>query len=439
MVRWTPLDSFIPTPSTRAARFQDSLVSTPPPQRLDPPQDGARPRTVARVRDLATIVLFAAALLAPSVDALWRPSSERDPTRYEMRVAAVLPRVPDTLARLENYPRRLENWHDDRLGLRDVMLRWRSIARLFVFGVTPAPDVLPGKNGFLFYTANHTLEMLRGMHPFSAAELDAWVELLEARRALCERAGARYLFVIGPNKESIYPDFLPPGYDPVGPTRLDQLVRAVRERTRVEFLDLRPALLAARERDKPRRYLYNEPGTHWDGRGNFIAYRAVAGAWQRHFPAVVPFEGFEVRRVHVNENADSWGLRMYVQDLLDPRGLWIFPPPGRERAVIVDDSQDFDAVHRWRVDDPTLPKVLLFNDSFGGGLIRLLAQHCREFVFTLRPTADPELVAAEKPDLVMELWVERVLDAWNPRVLMPREAAAPVPAPARPADAGKAR
>lgn len=381
------------------------------------------------MRDVATIVLFAAALLAPAVDALCRPASARDPSRYEMRTAAVLPRIPDTFARLENFPARLENWHDDRLGLRDVMLRWRSIVRLFVFGVTPAPDVLPGDHGFLFYTANHTLEMLRGMRPFSARELDDWVALLEARRALCERFGARYLFVIGPNKESIYADFLPPGYAPVGPTRLDQLVRAVRERTRVEFLDLRPALLAARERDGPRNYVYSEPGTHWDGRGNFVAYRSIAAALQRHFPAVVPFESFEVKRIHVNENADSWGLRMYVQDLLDPRATWVFPPPGRERAVIVDDAPAFDAVHRWKVDDPSLPKVLLFHDSFAGGLVRLLGQHCRELVFTLRPAADPELVAAERPDLVMELWVERVLDAWSPRALMPREPAAPANTP----------
>lgn len=377
---------------------------------------------LARARDVATIVLFAGALAAPALDVAVRPASERDPTRFENRPPAARPHLPDTVGRLNNFPLRIEHWHDDRLGLRDVFLRWRSRVRLFVFGVTPTPDVLPGTHGFLFFTANHTLEIARGLRPFSAEDLDAWVALLEARRAFCERHGAKYIFVVGPNKESIYADFLPAGHDPVGPSRLDQLARAVRARApRVEFVDLRPALLAAREKDKPRNYLYSELGTHWDGRGNFIAYRTIAGALQRHFPAVVPFEGFEIKRIHVDENEDSWGLRMYVQDLLDPHQLQIYTPPGRERAVIVDDDPAFDALHRWKVDDPSLPKVVWFHDSFAAGILGLLGQHCRELVYTLRPTGDAQVIADEKPDVVLELWVERVLDAWNPRVLMPVE------------------
>lgn len=376
----------------------------------------------ARVRDVLTIACFCAALVVPSLDLWLRPASARDPARFEMRAPAQRPPLPVNVARLNAFPQRFTNWFNDQLGLRDQLLRWGSIVKLFGFGVSPTSDVLPGKDGFLFYTGNHTIEVHRGVHPFTERELDACCRLLEARRAACERRGAAYVFVIAPDKESIYPDLLPAGCEPVGPSRLDQLVRAVaRDAPRVELLDLRPAFRAARKDDAPDDYLYSELGTHWDGRGNYLGYREIARALQRHFPAVEPFTWEELVRTPSTQNLDSWALRMYVHDLMRTHALLVDAPAARKRARLVRDESATGGFSEQRVDDERLPRVLLLHDSFLYGVLPLLAEHCERITYAPRDYLDPAALDEQRPDVVVELWVERFLGEWNPGLRMPVE------------------
>jgi hypothetical protein len=58
-----------------------------------------------------------------------------------------------------------------------------------------------------------------------APELESWRTFLIERARRYREVGAKYVFVVAPNKESIYPEHLPPWIGPrVGPTRLDQLM-----------------------------------------------------------------------------------------------------------------------------------------------------------------------------------------------------------------------
>lgn len=381
-----------------------------------------------RVRDVVTTVFFALVLVAPSIDLVVRPASVRDPARFEMRAPARRPDWPVNVQRLNTFPQRFTNWFDDQLGLRDQLLRFGSIVKLFGFGVSPTKDVLPGKNGFLFYTGNHTIEVHRGVFPFSPQQLDDACRLLEARRLVCEQRGAAYVFVVAPDKESIYPDFLPAGCEPVGPSRLDQLVKAVAQRApKVELLDLRPAFRAARRQDGPRDYLYSELGTHWDGRGNYLGYREIARALQRHFPAIEPFAWDEIVRTPSPQNLDSWGLRMYVHDLLDTHSLLVDAPAGRKRARLVRDESESGGTSEQRTDDERLPRVFVLHDSFLYGVLPLLAEHCEQLDYSPSDYLDPAVIDALRPDVVVELWVERFLGEWNPAQRMPRVAPAGAP------------
>lgn len=400
------------------------------PPLLNPSAGLARLR---RARDAVTTVCFALALVAPTIDLCVRPAAVRDPARFEMRAPARRPPWPTTVPRLNGFPQRFTNWFDDQLGLRDQLLRWGSIVKLFGFGVSPTRDVVPGANGFLFYAGNHTIEVHRGVYPFSEQQLDDACRLLEARRALCEQHGAAYVFVIAPDKESIYPDFLPRGCEPVGPSRLDQLVRAaLKHAPEVELLDLRPAFRAARRADGPRDYLYSELGTHWDGRGNYLGYREIARALQRHFPAVEPFAWEDIVRTPSAQNRDSWGLRMYVHDLLDAHSLLVDAPAGKKRARVVRDEIASGGLSEQSTGDERLPRVLVLHDSFLYGVLPLLAEHCEQLTYSPSDYLDPALVETLRPDVVVELWVERFLGEWNPRQRMPVESAParePAPAP----------
>ena len=59
--------------------------------------------------------------------------------------------------------------------------------------------------------------VLPGTQPFTPEELEQYQKILEARRDWLAERGIPYLFVIPPNKDTIYPEFMPPAYTKVRP------------------------------------------------------------------------------------------------------------------------------------------------------------------------------------------------------------------------------
>jgi len=64
--------------------------------------------------------------------------------------------------------------------------------------------------------------------------------------------------------------------------------------------------------------------------------------------------------------------------------------------------------------DPELPRALMIHDSFGFGLWPFLGEHFSRLRSSGDLNLDPELVAAEEPDLVIQVMVERKLLAMRP-------------------------
>jgi hypothetical protein len=67
--------------------------------------------------------------------------------------------------------------------------------------------------------------------------------------------------------------------------------------------------------------------------------------------------------------------------------------------------------------DESLPRAFMFHDSFANEVDRLLAEHFSHFVWTSHYGFEAELVTAAKPEVVIELFVERRL-ALAPPVLI---------------------
>jgi hypothetical protein len=94
-------------------------------------------------------------------------------------------------------------------------------------------------------------------------------------------------------------------------------------------------------------------------------------------------------------------------------------PPAAQRYRTVRADAQGGELRQWAVEDPSLPRVLLFHDSFAGGIVALLREHCASLTCTSRANMDPPLILEQRPAIVMELWVERILDAWQPSLLLP--------------------
>jgi hypothetical protein len=389
-------------------------------------QAPAHSRSTQRAQRLL-VLLFLAFLGAPWIDMLARPASARGP-EVEGRHAHPFPPWKPPLLWQTNLPKHFELAFSDSLGLRDFLLRWHNRLMLDLLHVAPSPTVLLGQDGWLFYTGESSVEIWRGLNRMQDSQLAAWQQVLESRRDRARALGADYFFVLGPNKESIYPDYLPERFEPLGPTRFDQLAAWMQAHSDVTLIDLRPCLRAARAEDTPQHHLYYEEGTHWHGRGCMVAAREILRRVALRFPAMA-----QVPETHWRMDSypapESWRTKMYLAaPATRLRDEWRQTDETRRARPLTADATAPIKRFEQLVRTPGLPSAILFHDSFGPGLLKLLAERFSTFTAETTNDFDDALVAVQRPAIVIDLYVERLLVIPDPRAFFSRPGPALVPA-----------
>jgi hypothetical protein len=96
---------------------------------------------------VALVSLFVTSLLIASIGSFCEPASVAD----ENRVPATLPGASSTLQGWLTFPGRFERYFNDHFGLRTLLLALDHWAKAAVFGVSPVPTVLMGKQGWLYF------------------------------------------------------------------------------------------------------------------------------------------------------------------------------------------------------------------------------------------------------------------------------------------------
>ena len=393
-----------------------------------------------RVLDVVLVVAFLAALAAPTFDRIVRPEVAQSVSN-ELRSPAPRPMLAfDDLAAVRAYPHDYEAYFADTFGMRDRLLRGHGVVMLLGFGVSPAAIATVGVDRWLFYNGDSSVEVARGLVPFAPGEADTWRVALEHRRDYLARFGIEYVYVVAPNKETIYRDKYPPSHNRCGPTRLEELKAHFARTSTLAFVDLAPTLIAEKAGDADGDYLFYPDGTHWTERGAWVGLGPILERLRALRPAVerVPRERY-VRRATGYGTADTLATQLYMNELL-PREEILFVPLDLPRARFADGfPADWLApTSKTVVDDPRLPRVVLLHDSFGPWLRPYLAEQCSELVWMHTgafPRAD--LVAA-RPDVVVEVRTERSftcpLSEWveDPVEVSPAEFAALEPLPSAP-------
>jgi alginate O-acetyltransferase complex protein AlgJ len=363
-------------------------------------------RTVA-VGDVVLVLGFFACLSLPLAGLVSR--LEKPHAFGENRAPAPAPRRPQTWREVGGLQRKIEAYWNDRFGFRRTLIGLNSLASL-ALGVSPLDQVILGKSRWLFL--DEEVPYRKGPPPpVSEEQLATWRRELEARRDWLAARGAHYLFVVAPNKSSIYPEYLPRALTPPpGPTELDRFIAYMQARSDVDVLDLRPALWAA----KAGQPVYHQADTHWNSTGAYVAYAAIverlAARW---FPGMTapPLSAYSPvapRRAASGDLArmfalperfphDGFTLRPRDGRRARPTGTRLALPAG-QIAPVATERPDLNG-----------PRALVFHDSFGRRLIPYLSEHWGRAVYVRRSDFDAAAVDEEHPDLVIHQVVERFL------------------------------
>ncbi len=335
--------------------------------------------------------------------------------------AAALPDWSWRVGDIRRYATRFQEQFDAALPLRVEVAAFSRSVYIDWLGMSPVPEVVLGTDGWLFYTGPLNERFLdrhvRGTAPFSPVELDRWREQLSERTQRFRSIGARYVFVLAPNKESIYPEHLPAWVGPnAGPTHLDQLMAHLKSVPDVTVIDLRPSLIA----EKKLGALYYKTDTHWTARGAYVAYREVMRVLAAEFPALATKSWESFKPTPVERQGADLARMIGLVGAPAEANFELGPSRCAERHPI--DIPIPDALqskltapaYATRCDTPGNVDAVIFHDSFGVALNPFLAESFRSSANFSATAGTNEVAGYGMPEklnanLVVEIMIERGL------------------------------
>ena len=357
------------------------------------------PALAARVL-VALFVLAVALPLAGTVVGL-----DPDGLAEENRNPAPPPAFPVDVASLEAWPNAFTRHFADAFAFRSTLVRWQAALRVKALRSSTSPEVILGRDGWLFYGHSVATDDFAGAKALTPAELEAWRLTLQHTHDWLASRGVAFVFVIGPDKHVIYPEFMPEGMRRVGTRyRADQLIAYLRERSTVRVVDPRLPLAAGKAFDR----LYHRTDTHWNDLGALIAYQQVIGALGRAGGTLPKSRlDFELRRdlVPGKDLARMLGLRSGLPE----EALTLVPrEPRLARVLEPADGGIGSQVARVVTERAgALPRAVLFRDSFMTAMMPFLSEHFSRAVYLWQPNFDPAVIESEHPDIVIQEWVGR--------------------------------
>lgn len=331
----------------------------------------------------------------------------------ENRILAPYPTLEPVWSSVAAFGTGLDLWFQDHFGFRSVFVRWYGVTRYFWLRVSPSPAVIRGKDGWLFYAEDGGIEDFTNDPLLDPGEIANWRETIVRARDWCRAHGIAYVFTILPDKHVLYPELFDDTVRQLTPvSRTDQVFTATYDTGVV--VDVRQPMLSAKSHER----LYHVTDTHWNERGAFIAYQQIIEAVRAQVHAVPPARDRSMfnrtsRILDGRDLATIIGLKrqLHEEDLRllpkQPRGYKVLEPAGGY-------ATGGDGRIVTEIPGSSLPRAVIFRDSFTSALAPFLSEHFSRAVYLWQNDFVPEDVLEEHPDVVIQEIVGRHLHTFVP-------------------------
>ena len=375
------------------------------------------------------MVIFLAAIFLPCAASVFNFS--QTVSTIEKRELAPFPRVKWNAKALADFPPAFDAFFNDHFGFRNHLISLNNYIQAKYFRVSPVKKVIIGDNGWFYVTVDSLIEDFQGKYRLTPLQLESWKNDLENKEKWLARRGIKYLFVVAPNKQTIYPEHMPLRYRITkGKTQMDQLAEYLDLHSTVQILDLRDPLLHAKQEN----LVYYKTDAHWNDIGVYIAYTSIMDKLSGWFPDIAPLgpEDFENKLFYDNKGGEIAEILQLVNEL--PEGeshLFRLKSPHASNRQYLVKKEGVDEFKKkmlpfYRNCRQANRRVLVLRDSFFTDLDPLIAEHFRQslYIWTFRPLLGDEwqfrtwtsgnlsieaLIDYFKPDVVIEEKAERLI------------------------------
>jgi alginate O-acetyltransferase complex protein AlgJ len=308
---------------------------------------------------IATLLLVLPMALMP----FFYKKNEADIMEMDKRYATSLVDVINSPTKLAT----LESWFSDHLGLRKAAISTFSHLNVAI-GVSNNPYyVVLGKDGWMFLGNVHAvkIDQYRRIVEYDEGWVKSDVARISALKTYLNNQGIAFLFAVPPNKENVYPEYMPAWMTIDDLPKYAEIFKA---QGGTDLLyELYPDIAAAK--DEYGDILYPKTDAHWTALGAYYGYSSMidkinAESGTSFLPVsmisynIEPFDDYELTK--------ALG---YAGTYDDIKTVVDFSPNSSVEPVFLTDDTTWQGLQYYRNDTATnQATVLLLGDSFSGQL-----------------------------------------------------------------------
>lgn len=164
----------------------------------------------------------------------------------------------------------LAAWMSDHFFGRQELISVHNKLTGLLFGSSGTDSVILGKDGWLFFA--ETLDDFTGSESMSDRDIYGAARNLYLIQEYCKTSGMDFQFMLAPNKNSLYPQFMP-DYGAVNDNSDAQRLYKLLDEMGVSCIDLYEAFTAQEE------ILYFAHDSHWNSKGAALGADLINGAF----------------------------------------------------------------------------------------------------------------------------------------------------------------
>lgn len=285
-----------------------------------------------------------------------------------------------------------------------------SILGFYATGNIFSEQVILGENGWLFYKArtdSNPIGDYEGTISFTDKEVDKCLEGFEEIRDYCNVNNIKYSTIIVPNKERVYPEYMPGTYKYADESRTDKLAKTLADNG-YNVINCREGLLEEKEKNQ----VYYSYDTHWNRVGANVGLKL---SLESMGIKVKPTEELTIKHSILRENGYHYCAKDDLAEMLGMRDIKFndeieyefaeYPEVSWDDFEKEQEAGEVSFFHNPDAENKT--KLLLIGDSFRTALIPGLSYYFSDVYIVHVNNADLEVIEDISPDYLLLQYVER--------------------------------
>lgn len=361
-----------------------------------------------------TLIVFLLILYSVPIATVF--SEKEGVSNVEKRKLSMLPTIEWNVNSIKNYPSAFNEYFSDHFSFRKAFVRSYNKFKKNFLHTTPVYGVVLGKNDWLYYFPPFSLEDLTGKMNINDLTLDSWRKSLENRTDWLRQKKVKYYFFVAPNKQTIYPEFLPKWIEQRISLSLSSRVllrNYLQQRSKVRLIDPTDALLGNKNSLlSVNQFNYYKRDSHWNSKGAQIGSHVIIERIKKDFPASnLPREP-QVTQVLSHRVGDLTNMLDMSDALQEQLSEYHVAQPCAKPASIPSNLAPFYKkwVHSYTCAKGKL-SALIIHDSFGRQLNKYLREYFKRTieVNVIEYNDMGYLVDTFHPDIIIDERVERSL------------------------------